>query len=530
MAPVPLKRKRDTSAEPKTDPPKRAYMRVPDEVKLWFVDFHAYQARVHGKSLAYDIRRAKHLVPELFGPVAPDTFRRWHDGGAHDHRGRPSVELPPFALSRLANLTHAVAARLSLSVLIWQHVYRRVLRELDIEFEPTDHWTLQFLHSLQLSWKLAATCTRHRPSEADFATERKLLQLRVIYLCDRYKISQDRTWNLDETAVRMVPAGDRGWTKKAESQYLMKTLVALEDDKDPDRENEHLYRYLQFSNDESAAVQPHCRVSGRSRSPQGKDSPQRQKGKKNTAEVKKPRELPKAKKHKPVDSDDDDDEVPRNEPGTSSNTQPPVPALPLQSGSTSSSHGPSTSTTSTSSQRKSTSSSSEDESADNEDGHGEGESGPAIQSARSQEYRRTVLHPDLFVLTNDEYWTMTPEAHKYATAAAGSFCFVTTENGEQQDVYTVPCVQRSLCLDELTNVSNSAQVEFPKGVDSQTRDMLKRCMATCGKAAGARAKRRSRARKEAQLRMYEDITSSLLKRNTSSGYPGLTMRLLMSLV
>ena len=93
---------------------------------------------------------------------------------------------------------------------------------------------------------------------------------------------------------------------------------------------------------------------------------------------------------------------------------------------------------------------------------------------------------------------MLPEAHKYA-AAAGPFCFVTTENGEQQDVCnltTFPCVQRSLCLDELTNDSSSIQVEVPRGVDSQTRDMLERCMATCRKAAGARAKRRSRARKE----------------------------------
>ena len=40
-----------------------------DLAKLWFQDFHAYQARVHGKSLAHNIRRAKHLVPELFGPV-----------------------------------------------------------------------------------------------------------------------------------------------------------------------------------------------------------------------------------------------------------------------------------------------------------------------------------------------------------------------------------------------------------------------------------------------------------------------------
>ena len=131
MAPVPLKRKRDRSAELKTDPAKRAYLRIPDEAKLWFQDFHAYQALVHGKTLAHNIRRAKHLVPELFGLVAPDTFRRWHDGGARDLGGRPPVELPPFALSRLANLTHAVASRLSLSVPTWQHVYRRVLESVN---------------------------------------------------------------------------------------------------------------------------------------------------------------------------------------------------------------------------------------------------------------------------------------------------------------------------------------------------------------------------------------------------------------
>ena len=94
---------------------------------------------------------------------------------------------------------------------------------------------------------------------------------------------------------------------------------------------------------------------------------------------------------------------------------------------------------------------------------------------------------------------MTPETHKYA-AAVGSFCFVITENGEQQDVCnltTMPSVQRSLCLDGAAIDSGSIQSEAPEGVDSQTRDMLERCITTCGKAAGSTAKRRSRARKEA---------------------------------
>ena len=65
-----------------------------------------------------------------------------------------------------------------------------------------------------------------------------------------------------------------------------------------------------------------------------------------------------------------------------------------------------------------------------------------------------------------------------------------TENGKQQDIcnlITMPCVQRSLYI----------KVEVPKRVDGQTKDMLERCMVTCGRAAGTRAKMRSRARKEA---------------------------------
>ena len=113
--------------------------------------------------------------------------------------------------------------------------------------------------------------------------------------------------------------------------------------------------------------------------------------------------------------------------------------------------------------------------------------------------KRTLFCPDLYVLTNDEHWTMTPETDKYA-AAAGSFCVVTTENRDQQDtcnLITMPCVQRSLYLNEVTTDFGNIKVEVPKGVDGQTRDMLERCMATCGKAAGTRAKMRSRALKEA---------------------------------
>ena len=76
-----------------------------------------------------------------------------------------------------------------------------------------------------------------------------------------------------------------------------------------------------------------------------------------------------------------------------------------------------------------------------------------------------MLYPDFYILTNDEHCTVTPETHKYETAA-GSFCFVTTANGEQQDINnltTIPSVQRSLCLEEVTDDSSSTRVELPNG-------------------------------------------------------------------
>ena len=190
--------------------------------------------------------------------------------------------------------------------------------------------------------------------------------------------------------------------------------------------------------EDSATVDPQSRVTDHSRSSQDQEDlrrqgPQKQKGKKNTAE-KQPSTPQKAKKYEPMDSDEDDEE-PQNEPGTSSNSQNTVPVLPLQQGPAASSQGPTASAISG------------DEDSEYSDEY----------SAQSQDSGRQVLYPDLYVLTNDEHWTMTSETHKYA-AAAGSFCFVTTENADQEDICnltTMPCAQRSLYLNEMTNNSGN---------------------------------------------------------------------------
>ena len=76
-------------------------------------------------------------------------------------------------------------------------------------------------------------------------------------------------------------------------------------------------------------------------------------------------EPPKAQKHKSIDSDEDDEE-PRNESGTSSNTQPSVPLLPYNYG--------------------------------NEDSEYSDE-----KSAQSRDSERTLYHPDL---RSDKWWAL----------------------------------------------------------------------------------------------------------------------------
>ena len=92
------------------------------------------------------------------------------------------------------------------------------------------------------------------------------------------------------------------------------------------------------------------------------------------AEVKKPSDLPKAKKYKFMISDEEDEE-PQHKPGTSSNSQPILPVLPLHQGPAASSQGPAASANS------------EDEDSEYSDEY----------SARSQGSRKTVLYPNLYV-------------------------------------------------------------------------------------------------------------------------------------
>ena len=139
-----------------------------------------------------------------------------------DFGGRPPVELPPFALSRLANLTLMPSRPGSASASPLGSTSTAVCcASSTSSSSPAVNGRGSFYAACSSSWKLAATS--HPPAGRARLTLQEsvnFLQLRVIYLCDRFKISQDRIWNLDETAVRIIPAGERGWSKRAEPAHV----------------------------------------------------------------------------------------------------------------------------------------------------------------------------------------------------------------------------------------------------------------------------------------------------------------------
>ena len=94
----------------------------------------------------------------------------------------------------------------------------------------------------------------------------------------------------------------------------------------------------------------------------------------------------------------------------------------------------------------------------------------------------------------------------------------------------------SVCSDHCASMKWSTfpaahKLNCQKGVDSQTRDMVERSMFTCGKAAGARVKRKSRARKEASAQEVRGYYNQFAEaKHIEWKSPGLTMWFLTSLI
>ena len=204
-APVPLKRKRVTSAEPKTDPTKRAPTRrscgsrtstLIKRVSMARHSLTTFAGRSSWCRSSADGMTAAHVTLAADRPwnchhspfrVLPTSLMPWQPG---------SVSASP-----LGSTSTAVCCASSTS-----------------NSSPKKDLRGSFFAACSShgsSRRLAPAAGRARltlPESANFCS--------CVFLCDRFGISQDRIWNLDETAVRIVPTGERGWTRRSEAAHV----------------------------------------------------------------------------------------------------------------------------------------------------------------------------------------------------------------------------------------------------------------------------------------------------------------------
>ena len=113
----------------------------------------------------------EHVVLDLFSPIQTSKIQ-WLFVSCRGSRSPNS----PFALSRLTKPHSCCRGQAqSQRPLLAARLPPCAARARTLNSSPADDGRCSFFRQ---SWRLAATCTRHRPSEADITRERKLLAAR----------------------------------------------------------------------------------------------------------------------------------------------------------------------------------------------------------------------------------------------------------------------------------------------------------------------------------------------------------------
>ena len=101
-------------------------------------------------------------------------------------------------------------------------------------------------------------------------------------------------------------------------------------------------------------------------------------------------------------------------------------------------------------------------------------------SARSQDSGRTVLSPDLYILTNDEHWTVTPATHKFAAAARILFSDYGDRRttGLKQFDYDAKCAAMTVPQESDRQFPNQRHATLYGSAEVQTEELRNRSMGT----------------------------------------------------
>ena len=186
-------------------------------VKEWFCNL----AVCHPDwSVAECIRYAKLLAPELF-QVHIQTPRKWLRPG-HAHV-RPAV-LGPAHVTELVDLGQRISEGISCGSSVFRFAFNRRLEALGCthRFGPRD--CRRFLHQMDLKWRQTAG-EKRKWSDSDVREHCELTAPKLVWTLNDAGVHPSRLCNIDETATRLLPIGEKGWLRPGAAPIANKAYI-----------------------------------------------------------------------------------------------------------------------------------------------------------------------------------------------------------------------------------------------------------------------------------------------------------------
>ena len=152
------------------------------------------------------------MLPEIFGSVHHETFRKWSD--SPKCVGRLRVEWP-IMVSQIGGTIALDLCRQDVPFTV--EISRRILQE-----QRGVLVSGLFLHAHGLSLKSASSVSAKRSlTQAEARMHRQRLQCKLVWLQRECDILACRVWNFDETGICLLPWYPRSWSPKAGSKYRL---------------------------------------------------------------------------------------------------------------------------------------------------------------------------------------------------------------------------------------------------------------------------------------------------------------------
>ena len=171
-------------------------------------------------NVAECIRYAKRLAPELF-QVHIQTHRKWLRSG-HTHV-RPAV-LGPAHVTELVDLGQRISEGISCGSSVFRFAFNQRLEALGwtCRFGPREF--RRFLRQMDLKWRQPAG-EKRKVSDSDVRKHRELTARKLAWTLNDAGMHPSRLCNIDETATRLLPIGEKGWLRPGAAPIVKKAYM-----------------------------------------------------------------------------------------------------------------------------------------------------------------------------------------------------------------------------------------------------------------------------------------------------------------